>query len=53
VKAGLANESEVLSSRLDLFLARRTLAAYGWERRQAAVRLAAPTGGGWQATSEK
>ena len=48
-KAGLASESEVLAARLDLYLARRTLAGYGWERRQAAVRLAAATGGGWQA----
>ncbi len=53
VQAGLTNESEVLSARLDLFLARRTLAAYGWERRQAAVRLAAATGGGWQASTDK
>jgi len=52
-KAGLTNESEVLSARLDLFLARRTLAAYGWERRQAAVRLAAATGGGWQTSTDK
>lgn len=47
-KAGLADSSEVLAARLDLYLARRTLAGYGWERRQAAVRLAAATGGGWQ-----
>lgn len=47
-KAGLADTSEVLAARLDLYLARRTLAGYGWERRQAAVRLAAATGGGWQ-----
>jgi len=52
-KAGLTNESEVLAARLDLYLARRTLAGYGWERRQAAVRLAAATGGGWQVASEK
>jgi len=48
-KAGLADTSEVIAARLDLYLARRTLAGYGWERRQAAVRLAAATGGGWQA----
>ena len=47
-RAGLADQSEILAARLDLFLARRTLAGYGWERRQAAVRLAAATGGGWQ-----
>jgi len=47
-KAGLADSSEVLAARLDLYLARRTLAGYGWERRQAAVRLAAATGGGWK-----
>ncbi len=46
-KAGLVDASEVISARLDLLLARRTLAGYGWERRQAAVRLAAATGGGW------
>ena len=47
-KSGLADDSEVIAARLDLYLARRTLAGYGWERRQAAVRLAAATGGGWQ-----
>lgn len=47
-KAGLADTSEVIAARLDLYLARRTLAGYGWERRQAAVRLAAATGGGWK-----
>lgn len=46
-QAGLANRSEIEAARRDLHLARRTLAGYAWERRQAAVRLAAATGGGF------
>jgi multidrug efflux system outer membrane protein len=46
-KAGLANGSEIEAARRDLYLARRTLAGFAWERRQAAVRLAAATGGGF------
>lgn len=45
--AGLADSLEVSAARRDQHLARRTLAAYAWERRQAAVRLAAATGGGF------
>jgi multidrug efflux system outer membrane protein len=48
-KAGLANESEVTAARRDEALAARTLSMVVWERRQAAVRLAATTGGGWSA----
>lgn len=46
-KAGLADRLEVEAARRDLLLARRTFAGYAWERRQAAVRLAAATGGGF------
>ena len=48
-KAGLANESEVTAARRDEALAARTLSMVVWERRQAAVRLAAATGGGGSA----
>lgn len=48
-RAGLANENEVLVSRRDEATAARTLSLVVWERRQAAVRLAAATGGGWSA----
>ena len=47
LKAGLADRLEVEAARRDLLLARRTFAGYAWERRQAAVRLAAATGGGF------
>jgi multidrug efflux system outer membrane protein len=43
--AGVANEVEVVVARRDEALARRTLSMVVWERRQAAVRLAAATGG--------
>lgn len=43
--AGVANEAEVVVARRDEALARRTLSLVVWERRQAAVRLAAATGG--------
>ena len=43
--AGVANEAEVVVARRDEALARRTLSMVVWERRQAAVRLAAATGG--------
>jgi len=48
-RAGLANENEVVVARRDEALAARTLSMVVWERRQAAVRLAAATGGGWSA----
>ncbi len=44
-RAGVANEAEVVVARRDEALARRTLSLVVWERRQAAVRLAAATGG--------
>lgn len=47
LKAGLADQLEVEAARRDLLLARRTYVGYAWERRQAAVRLAAATGGGF------
>jgi len=47
LKAGLADRVEVEAARRDVLLARRTFAGYAWERRQAAVRLAAATGGGF------
>ncbi|MBM3826006.1 MAG: efflux transporter outer membrane subunit [Verrucomicrobia bacterium] len=46
-RAGVASEAEVIANARDEALARRTLAGVVWERRQAAVRLAAATGGGW------
>lgn len=46
-RAGVAPEAEVIANARDEALARRTLAGVVWERRQAAVRLAAATGGGW------
>jgi len=46
-RAGVAPEAEVVAAMRDEALARRTLAGVVWERRQAAVRLAAATGGGW------
>lgn len=48
-RAGLANENEILVARRDEATAARTLSLVVWERRQAAVRLAAATGGGWSA----
>lgn len=48
-KAGVANESEVVVARRDEAMALRTLSSVVWERRQAVVRLAAATGGGWSA----
>jgi NodT family efflux transporter outer membrane factor (OMF) lipoprotein len=45
LRAGVATESEVTVARRDDALARRTLSMVVWERRQAAVRLAAATGG--------
>ncbi|MFN5804607.1 MAG: TolC family protein, partial [Opitutia bacterium] len=48
-RAGVAPEAEVVAAARDEALARRTLAGVVWERRQAAVRLAAATGGGWTA----
>lgn len=48
-RAGVAPEAEVVAASRDEALARRTLAGVVWERRQAAVRLAAATGGGWSA----
>jgi len=53
LKAGLADRLEVESARRDLLLARRTFAGYAWERRQAAVRLAAATGGGFPVPNGK
>ena len=47
LKAGVADQPEVEAARRDLLLARRTYAGYAWQRRQAAVRLAAATGGGF------
>ena len=44
-RAGVAAEVEVVVARRDEALARRTLSLVVWERRQAAVRLAAATGG--------
>jgi outer membrane protein TolC len=44
-RAGVAPEAEVIVARRDEALARRTLSLVVWERRQAAVRLAAATGG--------
>lgn len=44
-RAGVAPEAEVVVARRDEALARRTLSLVVWERRQAAVRLAAATGG--------
>lgn len=44
-RAGVANEAEVVVARRDEAMARRTLSLVVWERRQAAVRLAAATGG--------
>ena len=44
-RAGVAAEAEVSVARRDDALARRTLSMVVWERRQAAVRLAAATGG--------
>ncbi len=44
-RAGVATEAEVIVARRDDALARRTLSMVVWERRQAAVRLAAATGG--------
>ncbi len=44
-RAGVATEAEVTVTRRDEALARRTLSMVVWERRQAAVRLAAATGG--------
>lgn len=44
-RAGVAAEAEVIVARRDEALARRTLSMVVWERRQAAVRLAAATGG--------
>ena len=44
-RAGVAAEAEVVVARRDEALARRTLSLVVWERRQAAVRLAAATGG--------
>jgi len=44
-RAGVAPEAEVIVARRDEALARRTLSMVVWERRQAAVRLAAATGG--------
>lgn len=44
-RAGVANETEVVVARRDEAMARRTLSMVVWERRQAAVRLAAATGG--------
>jgi len=44
-RAGVAAEAEVTVARRDDALARRTLSMVVWERRQAAVRLAAATGG--------
>ena len=52
-QAGVANENEVVVARRDEALARRTLAAVVWERRQAFVRLAAATGGGWTTPAAK
>ncbi len=49
LKAGLADRLEVEAARRDTLLARRTHAGYAWQRRQAAVRLAAATGGGFPA----
>jgi len=49
LKAGLADRLEVEAARRDVLLARRTYAGYAWQRRQAAVRLAAATGGGFPA----
>lgn len=48
-KAGVANETEVVIARRDEAQALRTLSSVVWERRQAVVRLAAATGGGWSA----
>ena len=45
LRAGVAAEAEVIVARRDEALARRTLSMVVWERRQAAVRLAAATGG--------
>jgi multidrug efflux system outer membrane protein len=45
LRAGVATEIEVNVARRDEALARRTLSMVVWERRQAAVRLAAATGG--------
>ena len=45
LRAGVAAEAEVTVARRDDALARRTLSMVVWERRQAAVRLAAATGG--------
>ena len=45
LRAGVASEAEVIVARRDEALARRTLSMVVWERRQAAVRLAAATGG--------
>lgn len=47
LKAGLADRVEVEAARRDVLLARRTHAGYAWQRRLAAVRLAAATGGGF------
>lgn len=47
LKAGLADRIEVETAIRDVLLARRTYAGYAWQRRQASVRLAAATGGGF------
>ena len=52
-RAGLADRVEVEAARRDVFLARRTFAGYAWQRRQAAARLAAATGGGFPAGAGK
>ncbi len=49
LKAGVADRVEVEAARRDVLLARRTHAGYAWQRRLAAVRLAAATGGGFPA----
>lgn len=49
LKAGMADRVEVEAARRDVLLARRTHAGYAWQRRLAAVRLAAATGGGFPA----
>ena len=49
VEACLAAGDALITQCRDEALARRTLAGVVWERRQAAVRLVAATGGGWTA----
>ena len=49
LKAGVSDRVEVEAARRDVLLARRTHAGYAWQRRLAAVRLAAATGGGFPA----